>query len=324
MVVAVQSIESPTLFDQNFLLLIDELQRSTLESVNRCVSAVPLPARAELESLIASYATFGVSLPLKFSIALAVDLGIHDKEHLRALAYWVTLGCLYSDLLDDIVDTKGQRWPIRNVYLAHIIFDFYVDARIKFLGQISAAEYSEFLTIELETYSALFEEEFYHVDVSRPFSSSKIVWQKAAPLKEIARQILGLANRTELKPEIYSVIERSSFAALVLDDIYDWEEDYELRRFTYPLQMALNKLGIEYRRENHDEIKLKILRIFCYGSLYHDLMREITKTFDECGDAISAASPKISALMYQFRDRSMKHWKNHVEFLVQAPALSQA
>jgi hypothetical protein len=321
---AVQNIAAPGLFDQKYLELVDELQRTTLESVNHCVSTVPLPARTELESLIASYANFGVSLPLKFSIALAIDLGVQDKARLEALAHWVTLGCLYSDFLDDIVDTKGRRWPIRNVYLAHIIFDFYLNARIKLLGGISPAEDSEFLAIELETYSALFEEEYNHVDVSRPFASQNLVWQKAAPLKEIARQILGLANRAELKPQIYSVIERASFAALVLDDISDWEEDYELRRFTYPLQMALNELGIEYQREKHAEIKLKILRVLCYGTLYHELMREIIKTFDDCGDAISGTSVKLAALMYQFRDRSLMHWKSHVEFLVQASAPTQA
>jgi hypothetical protein len=56
-----------------------------------------------------------------------------------------------------------------------------------------------------------------------------------------------------------------------IDDILDWEEDYNRCRFTYPLQTAFDRLGIVYDHERHEAIKIQIFRALCYGRLYHEL-----------------------------------------------------
>ncbi|MCP1752027.1 hypothetical protein [Bradyrhizobium elkanii] len=304
--------------NDEYLRLIRVVKAGTMQHVNARLSTIPLPTRAELESLLTEYLMAKVSVVEKVNMYLAYDLGIRDEGVLQKINNAATFGNIHTLILDNIIDNKGigQKAELRNVYLAHIIFDFYVDDWLKISK--TADQFQEFVQFELETYSALFDEELNHVGTSKTFSSKDLNTHKCSPFKAIAIQVLRAADRDDLKPKVFWLIDRASFALCTLDDILDWEQDFDRRRFTYPLQLAFDKLGISYKTGDHDKIKRKVFRTLCYGTLYHDIMKELTQTLEECMEVASGVSKGLAFWFHEYHGLTMDAWRDHVRFLVSA------
>jgi hypothetical protein len=307
------------LSDPGLLRLMQELQVDTKTHILAYIRKLPDPARTELTTFISQYSDEEIALPLRFSIALASGLGISEQDTLKKISRATILGSWHSDLLDDIVDTRGTQSPVRNTYLAHIVFNLYLSSWQEIRGgSTSPIDRKVFCDTELETYTALFDEAFNHMDVARPYRSTRIIAQKCSPVKTIAWQILSLADRSDLKRDIDWLIEKGSFAALLSDDILDWEEDYDALRFTYPIQRILDALEITYQKEDHEEIKLRIFRALYFGTIYHEFMREITNAFAECARVAEPVSKDLSYWFNYCHVRSLASWSKYIEFIVLA------
>src|SRR5208283_1173534 len=107
---------------------IPRVAAATYEHFEACLTRVPEPARSELRRLGGLKAkTQDVSVVAKVILVLAYDLGIRDERILARINNASALGVVHSVILDDVVDNKGigPRAAIRNVYLAHMVFNFY-------------------------------------------------------------------------------------------------------------------------------------------------------------------------------------------------------
>jgi len=137
-------------------------------------------------------------------------------------------------------------------------------------------------------------------------------------MQAIALPVLYWANREDLKADVSFVLGHGAFALCVLDDLTDWEEDYDRRRFTYPLQLAFERENILYKPDKHDELKKEVLRALCYGPVYHELMKEVSEIFKETSKRSEAISMHLSRWLYAYYEKTMASWREHVEFLIDA------
>lgn len=229
------------------------------------------------------------------------------------------LGIIHSFWLDQIIDSRGEApgAPLRNIYLTHLVFGLYVDSWLALVN--GSVAYNEFLAIEVETYSALFEEEIFHVGTSQTFRSQNIIAHKCSPVKSIAFAILALTGRSELNAPIVKVIESISLALCTLDDLLDWEEDYERGRITFPIQLALERLHCAYTVEKHEALKASIFREIFFGRIYHELMQEILKSLEESRLLALTFSPSLSSFINDCRSRTSASWEAYVRLLISYP-----
>ena len=308
--------------DAEFSAMIPEIIASSKLDIELRLLTIPEPSRSRMRDLINIYFSRGLWHPQRINLGIAYDLGGRDTSALRRLNTMAGYGLLNSLVLDDIVDNKGvgKNSPLRDVYIAHMFFNLYSDAWVSACSSDVSKMQGRFVDLEMETYNALFEEESEHVDRPRSYSSPALVWKKCAPMKAIALAVLYNANRLELRDSVFSILDRSSYAACILDDLLDWEEDFDRCRFTYPLQQALDRGRIVYVAEQHEEIKMRVLRELCYSPLYGSLLSEACAIFGATSREASMFSPHLSKWLSAYRNAALDSWQHHVSFLADAAA----
>ncbi len=292
---------------------------ATYAHVQTCLDRAPEPARSELRHLTDDLAKAErLALATKVIMLLAHDLGIRDQPTLVRINNATGLGGIHSTMLDHIVDNKGvgDRAAIRNVYLSHIVFNFYYEAWSRIQEQPPTfAEIGEFSEFEIETYAALFDEEARHVGISLPFESQRTVVSKCAPVKAVILRMLRLTGREDLKDLIFSAVENCSFALLLADDVEDWEQDFDLQRFTWPIQVAFDRLDLVYDPEQHEVQKQKIARTLFFTQLYHELMKDIADRFASTANDLEPACPMLASWLGELNVKARKTWRRRARFL---------
>ena len=322
MVVKEVGTEWPVASPTELIDLLGALAKHTAEHIRARICMLPMPAKEEMTAATGKYIA-RLSIFQRIVLSTAVDLGIKDQALLQLINNAISAGSVHSCLLDDVIDSQGgtDKAHIAQVYLAHIMFGFYVQDWLALCGNmVSRQTYDQFLEIELETYSALFEEEFHHVGNSMPFRSTDLITHKCSPIKAVLLQVLRLANKQDQQAALFAIMEPACYTVCLMDDILDWEEDFDRSRFTYPIQAALDRLGIRYDANRHDDIKRKVLRVLCYSSLYHELMKDITDTQVHCIEKATQLSPHLASWIRECHGRTMAHWQDHVRFLVETRA----
>jgi hypothetical protein len=301
---------------------------ATYEHFEACVDRVPEPARSELRRLAGDLAKAErLAVATKVIMLLAHDLGIRDTPTLVRINNATGLGGIHSTMLDHIVDNKGvgDRAAIQNVYLSHVVFNFYYDAWSRIREQPPTfAEIEEFTGFEIETYAALFDEEARHVGVSSPFESQRTVAAKCAPVKAVILQMFRLTGREDLKDRIFSAVEECSFALLLGDDIEDWEQDFDLRRFTYPLQAAFERLDLVYDPTRHECLKQKVARTLFLTGLYNELMKDIADRFASTANDLAPVCPSLAAWLGELTEKARKTWRRHARFVYEKATVAGA
>ena len=302
-----------------FLNIALRVAAATYAHVQACLRRVPEPARSELRRLAGSLAEHEkLSTAASVIMRMAYDLGIRDEPSLVRINNATVLGAWHSQILDDVIDNKGatEGAGIRNVYLAHIVFNFYCEAwRAMRADAPTAAELGEFTAIELETYAALFDEEARHVGVSLPYDSQRTVASKGAPIKAVLLQILRLTGRHDLESRVFAAIDNCSFALLVADDVVDWEQDFDLQRFTYPIQAAFDRLNLTYRADQHEVLKQKVARTLFFGTLYHELMKDIVGKLEDSAASLESTCPMFAGWLRELGAKAVRTWRRHSRFL---------
>lgn len=314
--------EARDVVDKAFVAAVTNVTAATMGHVRARIATLPEPARSGLAKVLKNYKAvqMATSVGQKVALSVAYDLGLRDVAGLTLVNNASTFGSLHSLLLDDLVDNAANPvvCPVSNAYLAHLLFIFYLDD----IRQICPTSWDEhgypaFLGSEFETYSALYEEEVEHVGAATAFSSRSLIARKCSPVKAIMRQVLLRVGRLELAGALDGIIEDASVAMCTLDDVIDWEEDLDRRRYTYPIQVVLDELSIvDPGAIPVDELRVRVLRHLSFEPVYHRLMKEILDSLQDCGRRASEISPKLRVWFEISAGQVETSWRDHVAFLL--------
>jgi hypothetical protein len=171
------------------------------------------------------------------------------------------------------------------------------------------------LNVQLDTYAALVEEEMLHVDVANAYLSPAIVWRKCAPVKAVIERVLALAGRPELKTTLDEAADQACFALCTLDDMLDWPDDYAQRRFTYPIQRAIEAVGESWSPARHDELGKVVEIELVYGLTHHALMTEVLTALEASARLVAPISPQLAALIEASHSGAEASWRRHLAYL---------
>ena len=102
-------------------------------------------------------------------------------------------------------------------------------------------------------YDSTIWEDSHHVNQIKPYSCKDLyrIVKKVAPVKACVVPLIYSSNKN--RPEaikekfsvISSIIDESCLGSLIFDDFYDWKEDFQNKRFTLPVTLALKELGVD-------------------------------------------------------------------------------
>lgn len=293
--------------------------RMTHMRVADAIASLPAPIDAELRRVAGPYLEKNIQAdpPRNIVVAVAYDQGIRELDVLAGLSATSAFGGMHSLVLDDLVDNKdGDRRPWHDIYLAHVLYVLHH----RMLEQISAADWlargsQASVAAQLDTYAALVEEETAHVGVSTPYTTPDIVWRKCSPVKAVIERVLALTGGHGHKERMDEAADLACFALCTLDDMLDWPEDYAGRRFTYPVQCALDALGRSWCLADDDELREAIDRELVYGVTHHRLMTEITHALDRARVLAEGVSPHLATYLAASLDSAGQTWKRHLRYL---------
>jgi hypothetical protein len=293
--------------------------RTTRKRVADAIASLPEPLDAELRRVAGPYLDKNIQAdpPRNIVVAVAYDQGIRELDVLAALSATSALGGMHSLILDDLVDNKDRdRRPWHDIYLAHVLYVLHH----RMLEQICAADWLAHgsqvsLAAQMDTYAALVEEETAHVGVSTPYTTPDIVWRKCSPVKAVIERVLALAGRHGQKERMDEAADLTCFALCTLDDMLDWPEDYANRRFTYPVQCALDALGRSWCPAADDELREAIERELVYGVTHHRLLAEITRALERARVLADEVSPQLATYLAAALDSVRQTWKRHLRYL---------
>lgn len=304
-------------FDSEFRAVAEDINATTIEYLYSTARSLREPARSALTDVIHDYRALHLASTVgqKVGLALAWDLGFRNVDKLVRVNSAAAFGSLYSLLLDDIVDNAGSQAPLSYSYLAHLLFIFY----LRELREISPDTWNDdgfevFVQAEIETYCAIFDEELNHVGHSQSFTSRDLVTFKCSPIKALINASLHVTGRPELKPLMFRVLEDASFALCLLDDLVDWEEDLDRERYTYPIQAAIDELGISIDRLSTHELKTKVLRQLAFTSLFDRLMNESAELLLNCRRSVKPFSPKLAYWFEKCHEDVIHCWTGHIRY----------
>jgi hypothetical protein len=291
----------------------------THRRVEVIAAALPDPLGTEIRRVFEPYLARNLQRdpPRNIVLAVAYDQGIRDLEVLVQLSVVTVIGGMHSLVLDDIVDNKGQaNRPWYDVYVSHVLYVLHQDL----LQQISSDDWLSHgrpatLDAQLSTYGALVEEEKLHVGISTPYHSPEIVWRKCAPVKAVIERVLALSGKYGIKPSLDKAADLACFALCTLDDMLDWPADYAQRRFTYPLQRALDNIGESWSSARHEELSTLIGHELVFGTTHHALMAEITSSLERAISIVTPISPQLAGLLTASHNGAESSWKNHLQYL---------
>jgi hypothetical protein len=295
------------------------VRRRTEDRLRELYGQLPDPLSGQFHRVLTPYLEKFVlrDPPRNIVMAIAYDLGIRDTAELVLLSTSTALGGMHSLVLDDLVDNRGASGrPWHDIYLAHLLYVLHQDL----LQQVHAADWSErgrpaTLAAQVETYAALVEEEILHVGQPTPYVDSSLVWGKCAPVKGVIERVLARAGRRELKPDFDLAADCACFALCTLDDMLDWPEDYDRRRFTYPVQRALDRIEADWCPERHEEMRGLIEHELVFGTTHHALMAEITEALKEARRLVGKVSPTLDLMLAGSVEGAMLSWRRHLRYL---------
>jgi hypothetical protein len=303
--------------DSHFVSLADEVQRGALKSLLRRVDALPEPARSGLAREVNGYEGFGLGTILGFALTVAYDLGVSDYDLLSDIYESSLLGCLHAVLLDAVVDGRGSPdvAPTSTVYLAQVLFALYLDGLFRIARDVTP--WPSFAAVGTQVYSSLYEEETRHRDQPMPYANSHILRDKCGEVKNLMAAVLTRVERQDLTATMATVIDHASFALCLLDDIFDWEQDLVERRYSYPVQKALDQAGLGNRPVVDPRELVPIVRreLFTTG-IVHGLLAEIMDALERCQREIGPVSPRAELLLWQ----SGRHVRGYWSALISALA----
>lgn len=315
MPMSLRTTSSTAAFARNAAVVL----RSTRDRLRALCAESPDPLAGQFERILARYLEKDVlrDPPRNIVIAIAYDLGIRNTEELVLLSTATALGGMHSLVLDDFVDNRGgSERPWHDLYIAHLLYVLHQDL----LQQVSPSDWSELgraatRAAQLETYAALVEEEILHVGKPTPYVDRSLIWRKCAPVKAMVERVLASAGRYELKADFELAADRACFALCTLDDMLDWPEDYERRRFTYPIQLALERSGAEWSAEHHDEARELIQYELVFGTTHHALMAEITTALSQARQLVGKIAPNLDLMLAGSLSSAMFSWRRHLRYL---------
>jgi len=310
-----------------FYKCISKVDSETEQHFKEMIAQVPDPARSSLVKIFQKYSELGNYSKLseggsayqKFGFNIAYDLGITDPNKLILINNAAYVGTIHSLVLDNIVDNGGNPdvVPIRDTYLAHLLFVFYLSDLKKINPENWEKKGAEdFLEYEIDTYSALYEEEFYHVGTSTNPYPQSLISRKCSPIKEVVGETLYLAGRNDLKENLFRIIDDASFALCSLDDLIDWEEDLDRKRYTFPIQLCLDEMGISADDMSHEELKKSIFSKLIFGQIYHSFMKELCDILIDCAVGCEPISKKLQLYFATAHEYALTVWKRHIRFLM--------
>lgn len=178
--------------------------------------------------------------------AASVDLG-PDKELLLELGYIMQLGNAHMLIIDEIIDNKFAGDP-RRVDLIPVADVFYLEFIVemqRLMGNDPGLDV-RLREVYRDALGAIAWEERHHVARLAAYSQEDFVQiqSKCAPLKLVFYPVLHAKGRLDLEGTIAAVIDAFVLSCLLLDDFKDWREDLHNQRYTWPLTLALARLGI--------------------------------------------------------------------------------
>jgi hypothetical protein len=296
----------------HFLDLAVGVERESLRMVADRAKHLAGPARDGMDSLFAAYEALGTrSSLLGLPLMVAYDLNVRDWSNLVRVYEATLLGCLHAVGLDAIVDTHlgSEAGPLQDLYLVHILFDWYVDS----LSKISASSWvptgaSLFQATEQETYEALYEEEFLHVRKSTPYKDGRIQTAKCSALKVVLASVVSAGENPECLRSLSHAVDRTSYAMCLLDDVWDWEEDLARHRYTLPIQRALEALRISDQEREFANLKHRVRRSLFLNGIVEGLVRDISLALRESRDEVRSISPKAELWLWLAERSARSYW----------------
>jgi hypothetical protein len=306
----------------HFYRCAQDVDAGTKEHIQEIIAQVPDPAKSALEKLFQknySRLSEGGAAYQKVGFTLAYDLGITDTSKLIHINNAACVGSIHSLVLDNIVDNGGNpdAVPIRDTYLAHLLSIFYLNE----LKKISPENWEhtgadEVVKHEINTYSALYEEELYHVRVATSPYPRTLISRKCSPIKEVVGELLALTGRHDLKDDLFNIIDDASFVLCSLDDLLDWEEDLDRRRYTYPIQLCLDEMETPAGELSSEELKKEIFSRLIFGQQYHAIMKELCDILVDCSNRCEPISKKLQLYFTTVHEIARTVWQEHIRFLI--------
>jgi hypothetical protein len=294
---------------------------ATLDGVRTFVARQEQPVRNELSKRLEPYLRRQIHRdpPRNIALSVAFDLGVRDVPSLTDLSLATVFGGLHTLILDDIVDNFGKSSTREglDLYIAHLFFVIGYDylQRLHPQSWIKSGR-TTFTAAQVRTYSALIEEERNHVGVSQSYPTAAIVWEKCAPLKPLIERVTHLVGRNDLLPVLFEATDQACFGLCTLDDLLDWEEDFDRQRLTYPIQCAIDELGLEWTPDSNDGFKTALSVELNIGPTYHRMMKETLTAFEVAIGATTGIAARLDNFLRTCVEVTESGWRTHVEFLL--------
>ncbi|HEY4453033.1 MAG TPA: hypothetical protein VGN81_01875 [Pseudonocardiaceae bacterium] len=304
----------------SFVEVSSRVLAGTKERLRQLVAELPQPLADRVRHAVRRYLDEQVDRdpPRNIVTAIAYDVGVRELDLLVEVGLATALGGMHALVLDDFVDNRGvSARPWHNLYVCHVLYVLHQRS----LQRIHPTDWFPHgldadVAAQLCTYNALVDEELNHVQVATAYESPRIVWEKCAPVKAVIERVLAVAGRRADLPSYAAACDLACFALCTLDDMLDWTDDFRLRRFTYPIQSALSRLGVDWDEDRSDEIRAAVYAELCFGQTYHLLLKEILDSLDQAIDLVERRAPNLAVLVGSSRTAAVESWQAHVGYLL--------
>ncbi len=183
----------------------------------------------------------------KFIISACVDLK-SENDLISSTLYSAYLGNIHTLITDHVIDNKfdEDRRLVDQIPVGEVCYLEFILSLLETANNdpVCIQRIREFY---YKTFEVLYWEEKCHVGTISEYKDSDLdlISQKCAPIKAIMYLPIKLTDNLSIEQKIYQVIDNLSLGSLLLDDYHDWEEDLIRQRYTYPLTLALKRLGID-------------------------------------------------------------------------------
>ena len=304
----------------SFVEVSSRVLAGTRTRLRQLVAELPQPLANRVGSAVLHYADKQIDRdpPRNIVTAVAYDCGLRDLDVLVEAGLATALGGMHSLVLDEFVDNRGASdRPWHDLYVCHILHVLHQRS----LQRIHPADWfpqgiDTDVAAQVCTYNALMDEELNHVGVASAYESPRIVWEKCSPVKAVIERVLAAAGRRADLARYFSACDLACFALCTLDDMLDWGEDFRLRRFTYPIQSAMTRLGIDWDEVRAEEIRAEVYAELCYGRTYHELLKQVLDSLDEAIGLVGHHAPNLAMLVGASRAAAAESWRDHVGYLL--------
>ncbi|MHB9026432.1 MAG: class 1 isoprenoid biosynthesis enzyme [Armatimonadota bacterium] len=212
--------------------------------------------------------------PYTVFVATAADAGLFDIETISRINFAGACGNTYYSLLDRIVDNKEQLCPERlnDLMLADLLL-------YKFWEEIKeyypTDDFWRFVPpLFTDAAEAMFIEEVLHVSKLTVYEKDELKYlaHKSIPLTSVFQAIFYAANKPHFACSMRELVLHTCFGLQLLDDLRDWDEDLARKRFTYPLQRAIEAEELTLAECFTEDGKSKIARSVFLGPVYHEVV----------------------------------------------------